>query len=124
MVIHNKENFIKPNEFVAIIKGEIFHSHSSLDMVEFFENNAEYDNSIAEMVFDGVNVVKLLTCSDSEQIVEMWREAQKENIPLLMKMYRNNLIEKADFIIMCDLEDDSEPENNCGGYYKDVEGLE
>lgn len=124
MVIHNKENFIKPNEFVAIIKGEIFHSHSSLDMVEFFENNAEYDNSIAEMVFDGVDVVKLLICSDSEQIVEMWREAQKENMPFLMKMYRDNLIEKADFIIMCDLEDDSEPEDNCGGYYDDVEGLE
>ena len=120
MTVHNKEVFIKPNEFVAVIKDKIFHSHSVLDMIDFFENNTEYDNSLAEMVFDGVDVVKLLTCSDTEQIIKMWREAQKENMPFLMEMYRNNLIKKADFIIMQDVSTD----DNCGGYYDDVEGLE
>lgn len=124
MVVHNKENFIKPNEFIAIIKGEIFHSHSFLDMVDFFENNNQYDDSFVEMAFDGAKVIKLLTCSDPDQIVKMWQEVQKENKPFLMEMYRNNLIEDADFLIMCDIEDSSEPEDNCGGYYKDVEGLE
>ena len=58
MTFRDSEITVKPNQFVAIIKGEIFHSDSVLDMIHFFEIYNEYDSGLAEMVFDSVMTKK------------------------------------------------------------------
>ena len=103
MVIHDKEILIKnPEQFVGIIKGEIYHSHSRFDMENFFGCNSKYDTALAEIALDGFNIIALLTCNDDEQILRIWKAAQKDNYPFLMQYYREQLLEEAEFIIKAD----------------------
>lgn len=111
MTFRDSEITVKPNQFVAIIKGEIFHSDSVLDMIHFFETFNEYDYSLAEMVFDGVDIIRLLTCDDDQEVLSTWREAQKYNTPYLMNFYKETLADKAEFIIKPDFEDEEEEED-------------
>lgn len=100
MTLHDKNITIKPNEFVAIIKNKIFHSHSILDMQEFFSTNKSYGAAFADMIFpDSIELINLLLCNNSEKILEEWHKIQKENSTYIMKFYRDILIEEADFII-------------------------
>ena len=112
MVIHDKEILIKnPEQFVGIIKGEIYHSHSHFDMENFFERNSRYDEALAEIALDGINPIVLLTCGDDEQILRIWKTAQKDNYPFLMQYYREQLLEEAEYVIKADFEEEDEPAN-------------
>ena len=109
MVIHDKEILIKnPEQFVGIIKGEIYHSHSVFDMENFFECDGRYDKALAEIALDGFNPIVLLTCNDDDQILRIWKNAQKDNYPFLMQYYREQLLEEAEFVIKADFEEKDE----------------
>ena len=109
MMFRDKEIFITdPEQFVGIIKGEIFHSNSPFDMERFFEQNSKYDEVLAEIALDGVSPITLLTCSDDEQILKIWKTAQKNNYPFLMQYYKEKLLKEADYIIKADFEEEED----------------
>lgn len=100
MTLHDKTITIKPDEFVAIFKNKIFHSHSILDMQEFFSINNTYNAAFADMIFpDSIKLINLLLCGNSEKILEEWHKIQKEHSSYIMNFYRDILEEEADFII-------------------------
>ena len=109
MVFRDKEIFItNPEQFVGIIKGEIYHSHSHFDMERFFEQNSKYDEALTEIALDGINPITLLTCGDDEQILKIWKAAQKENYPFLMQYYKEQLLKEAEYVIKADFEEEDE----------------
>lgn len=112
-MIRDKEILIKNSEqFVGIIKGEVYHSHSIFDMENFFERDGRDYRTLAEIDLDGFNPIVLLTCDDDKQILRIWKTAQKDNFPFLMQYYREQLLEEADFVIKADFEEEDEPAND------------
>lgn len=108
MSFRDKEIFItRPHQFVGIIKDKVFHSDSIFDMEQFFAENNQYDIGVAECLFDGVNIIKLVL-ADDDQLLEMRNTIRKENLNFVMDFYREKLQEEADFIIRCDLEEDDD----------------
>ncbi len=108
MTFHNKEILItKPHQFIGVIKDKLFHSDSIFDMEQFFAENNQYDIGVAECLFNGVNINKLML-ADDDQLIEMRNTIRKENLNFVMDFYREKLQEEADFIIRCDLEEDDD----------------
>ena len=108
MSFRDKEILItRPHQFIGIIKDKVFHSDSVFDMEQFFAENNQYDIGVAECLFDGINIIKLVL-ADDDQFLEMRNIIRKENLNFLMDFYREKLQEESDFIIRCDLEDDDD----------------
>lgn len=106
-----KAVFLKDSEqFVGIIKGEVFHSHSILDMGKFFDENPKYEQGVMECLFDGINVRLLVFCNDDE-LFKIRDEIRKQNVPFLMEFYQNALKEEAETIIQADIEEEEEEDD-------------
>ena len=103
-----KTIFLEDSEqFVGILKGEVFHSHNISDMGKFFDENPKYDQGVMECLFDGIDV-QLLVFGNDDELFQIRDEIRKQNIPFLMDLYRNALKKEAETIIQIDIEEKDE----------------
>lgn len=81
------------SEFIGIVNGEAYSSHSTTDLLRFYEDNGDIGMDLT----DGFDWARYVMCPDEakEDFID-WRNQTRH---YLWERYRNELYATADYII-------------------------